>query len=46
MIHLNIQKIAKFRRNLVLKNLEDNNHISKKQLKEFSASEIKLKEEK
>ena len=38
--------VAKFRRNLVLKNLEDNNYISKKQLKEFKESKIILKRRK
>jgi len=38
--------VAKFRRNLVLQNLEDNNYISKKQLKKFKNSEIKLKRRK
>ena len=39
-------KIAKFRRNLVLNNLEENNFISKKELKDFKASELKLKKRK
>ena len=38
--------VSKFRRNLVLKNLKENNFISKKQFDEFSKSEIKLKKEK
>ena len=39
-------KIGKFRRNLVLQNLFENNFISKKQLKEFKNKELNLKEEK
>ena len=39
-------EVAKFRRNLVLENLEENNFISKKQLKEFKNSKIKLKKRK
>jgi penicillin-binding protein 1A len=39
-------KVAEFRRNLVLKNLEENNFISKKQLKEFKKSKLKLKKRK
>ncbi len=39
-------EIAKFRRNLVLENLEQNNFITKKQLKEFKNSKIKLKKRK
>ncbi len=39
-------KIAKFRRNLVLENLEENNFISKKQYKIFKDSELKLKKRK
>ncbi len=35
--------LAKFRRNLVLENLEENNFISKKQLKEFKQTNLKLK---
>ena len=38
--------VSKFRRNLVLKNLKENNFISKKQFDEFSKSEIKLKKRK
>ena len=38
--------IAKFRRNLVIQNLEDNNYISKKQLKELKDSKIILKRRK
>ncbi len=38
--------VAKFRRNLVLKNLEDNNYISKKQFKELKESKIILKRRK
>tara|TARA_B100001248_G_scaffold255302_1_gene234838 strand:+ start:268 stop:2526 length:2259 start_codon:yes stop_codon:yes gene_type:complete len=39
-------EVAKFRRNLVLENLKENNFISKKQLKDFKNSEIKLKKRK
>ena len=39
-------KIAEFRRNLVLQNLEENNFISKKQLNKFKNSELKLKKRK
>ncbi len=39
-------KIAKFRRNLVLENLKDNNFISKKELKEFKVKELNLKKRK
>ena len=39
-------EVAKFRRNLVLENLEENNFISKKQLNEFKNSKIKLKKRK
>ena len=39
-------EIAKFRRNLVLKNLQDNDYISKEQLINFSNSKIKLKRRK
>ena len=38
--------VAKFRRNLVLKNLKDNDYISKKELNDFKNSEIKLKRRK
>ncbi len=38
--------VAKFRRNLVLKNLENNSYISKKQLDDFKKIEIKLKRRK
>ena len=38
--------IAKFRRNLVLKNLEENNVISKKELNKFKESKLKLKRRK
>ncbi len=38
--------VAKFRRNLVIQNLEDNNYISKKQLEKFKKSDIKLKRRK
>ncbi len=39
-------EVAKFRRNLVLQNLEDNNYISKEQLSEFKKSKIILKRRK
>jgi penicillin-binding protein 1A len=39
-------EIAKFRRNLVLKNLEENNFISKKQLNKFQNSNLSLKKRK
>ena len=39
-------KVAKFRRDLVLKNLEQNNFISKKQYNEIKKSNLKLKKEK
>ena len=39
-------KVAEFRRNLVLKNLEENNFISKKQLKEFTNFKLNLKKRK
>ena len=38
--------VAKFRRNLVLQNLEDNNYINKIELNNFKNSEIKLKRRK
>ena len=38
--------LAKFRRNLVLKNIADNKFISKKELKQFQASELDLKKRK
>ena len=38
--------VAKFRRNLVLKNLEENNFISKKDLKVLKEAKIKLKKRK
>ncbi len=38
--------IAKFRRNLVLQNLKNNNYINKQQLKEFKKSKIELKRRK
>ena len=38
--------LAKFRRNLVIQNLEENNFISKKKLNEFKNLEIKLKKRK
>ena len=38
--------VAKFRRNLVLQNLEDNNYISKQDLENFKNSKIKLKRRK
>ncbi len=39
-------KIGKFRRDLVLKNLEENNFISKKQLKNFKKQKLNLKKRK
>ena len=39
-------ELAKFRRNLVLENLEENNFISNKELKIFKNSKIILKKEK
>ena len=39
-------EIAKFRRNLVLKNLNDNNFISKKQLNELKNTDLNLKRRK
>ena len=39
-------EVAKFRRNLVLENLENNNFITKKQLEEFKKSNLKLKKRK
>ena len=39
-------KVAKFRRNLVLENLEENNFLSKKQLIEFKDSKLNLKKRK
>ena len=39
-------EVAKFRRDLVLQNLEENNFITKKQLKIFKNSKIKLKKRK
>ena len=39
-------EVSKFRRNLVLKNLNENNFITKKQYNEFANSEIKLKKRK
>ena len=39
-------EVAKYRRNLVLKNLEENNFISKKQLNKFKNSKLKLKKRK
>ena len=38
--------VAKFRRNLVLKNLEENNFITKEQYIKFKDSKIKLKKKK
>ncbi len=38
--------VAKFRRNLVLSNLEENNFISKIELEKFKASKLKLKKRK
>ena len=39
-------KVAEYRRNLVLQNLEDNNFISKKKLSEFKKSKLNLKKKK
>ena len=39
-------KEAKFRRNLVLNNLKENNYISDQEYENFKNKEIKLKEEK
>jgi penicillin-binding protein 1A len=39
-------KVGKFRRNLVLQNLEENNFISKKQLNKFKESKLNLKKRK
>ncbi len=39
-------EVAKFRRNLVLENLEENKFISKKKLVEYKASNLKLKRRK
>jgi len=39
-------EVAKFRRNLVLKNLNDNNYISKKQFNSLKAAPIRLKKRK
>ena len=39
-------EVAKFRRDLVLENLEENNFISKKQLIKFKESKLKLKKRK
>ena len=39
-------ELAKFRRNLVLKNLFDNNYLTKEQLKNFSEKNINLKKRK
>ena len=39
-------EVAKFRRNLVLKNLNDNNYISRKEFNNFKDSQIKLKRRK
>ena len=39
-------EVAKFRRNLVLQNLEENNFISKKQLDKFKNTKLKLKKRK
>ena len=39
-------KVGKFRRNLVLKNLEENNFITKEQFKSFSNSNLNLKKRK
>ena len=39
-------EVAKFRRNLVLQNLNENNYISDQELKNFKNSKIKLKRRK
>ena len=39
-------EVGKFRRNLVLKNLEENKYISKKQLEIFKNEKLNLKKEK
>ena len=39
-------EVAKFRRNLVLENLEENNFITNKELKELKNSKLKLKRRK
>ena len=39
-------EVAKFRRNLVLNNLEENNFITQKELNEFKNLNIDLKKEK
>ena len=39
-------EVAKFRRNLVIKNLADNNFISKKELESFKSTKLKLKKRK
>ena len=39
-------ELAKYRRNLVLKNLKDNNYINEEELKKFSESDINLKKRK
>ena len=39
-------ELAKFRRDLVLENLEENKFISKKELTQFKNSKLKLKKEK
>ena len=39
-------EVAKFRRNLVLQNLEENNFVTKKQLKLLKKTELKLKKRK
>ena len=39
-------EVAKFRRNLVLKNLEENNFITKDQFNKLKESELKLKKKK
>ena len=39
-------ELAKFRRNLVLENLEENKFFSKKELEEFKKTELKLKKRK
>ena len=45
-ILINFLMLAKYRRNLVLKNLEQNNFISKDQLNKFKRLKIKIKKRK
>ena len=39
-------EVAKFRRNLVLQNLKENNFISNKDLKDYKAKDLNLKKKK